>query len=282
MRLKGGKTKYYVPSQLERGILKAKDILVDTDVFSTEGLRLALELLIEGDKHNVGSLPAEIFATTFLKENPSGVTDQQLKQLWDYLEVDYESGSLDTFCNFPILKTSCGTMATLGKAKMGFQISGLPTQFFVFMDLLRDLDIALYSSESHRSHKFFKDYCPEFSGLRLLEAIVIHWNDLSTYRAFSVTEAKGMRDLVLACSGRIKQTRDAYFLEGHFDLDKFGAFPTVLRPVDARIFRPMGATPLKVTVALTKLVFPKFHSGLLKCDGDIRTAYLDLLSNLLK
>ncbi|KAG9061097.1 hypothetical protein KI688_007726 [Linnemannia hyalina] len=305
VRLKRGKTKYYVPSQHERDLLGANDILVDADVFSTDELRLALKLLIEGDKHNVGSLPAEIFATRFLKENPSGATDQQLKQLWDYLEVEYKSKPLHTFYNFPILRTSCGTMATLGKATTGFQISGLPTQFFVFMDLLRDLDITVYSSETHRSHNFFKGHCPAFSGLRLLEAIVNHWNNLSTYRAFSMTEAKGMRDLVLACSGTITQgfmfgigrlpiwttlgstntspliaACEAYFLEGHFDLDKFGAFPTVLSPVEAPIFWPMGATPLKVTVALMELVLPKFHSGVLKCDGDTRAAYLDLLLNL--
>lgn len=311
MRLKAGKKKYYVPSQHEHGLLNAKDILVDTDVFSTDELDFALDLLIEGDKYNIGLLPAEIFATTFLKENPGGVTDQQLKQLWDYLEVEYMGEALDAFYDFPILKTSYGTITTLGRAIKGFQISGLPPQttlkFYVFMDLLQYLDIAVYSSETHRSHKFFKDYCPAYSELRLLEAIATQWNDLSTYRAFSIAEAQGIRELVLACSGRIEKSlmssigrlpiwttlgstdtspliaaRDAYFLEGHFDLDKFGAFPTVLCSVDARIFKPIGATPLKVTAALTKLILPKFHSEALKCDGDIRTAYLDLLSNLFK
>lgn len=309
MQLKKGKKKYYIPSQHERGLLIARDILVDTDIFNTDELDLALDLLIEGDKHNVGLLPPEIFVATFLKENPGGVTDQHLKQLWDYLEAEYMDKSLDAFRGFSILKTSYGTITTLGKAKTGFQISGLPSQtmlkFFEFMDLLRDLDIAVYSSESHRNHKFFKDYCPEYSDLRLLEAIVSHWNNLPTYRTFSMTEAKGLRELVLTCSGRIKRSLmssigrlpiwktlgstdtspliaacDAYFLEGHFDLDKFGAFPTVLCSVDSWVFQTMGAFPLKVAVALTKLVLPMFHSGALKCDGDIRTAYLVLLSNL--
>ncbi|KAG0380324.1 hypothetical protein BGX24_009002 [Mortierella sp. AD032] len=311
IRLKYGKKKYYVPSQNERDLLGTKDILIDTDVFSTPELERALDLLIKGGKHNVGILLAENFAETFRKENPDGVTDQHQKQLWDYLEVKYTCEALDAFYDFPILKTSYGNgaIATLGKAKTGFQISGLPPQtalkFYEFMGLLRDLDITVYSSETHRSHQFFEAYCPKYSDLRLLDAIVTHWNNLSTYRAFSTTEAKGMRDLVLACSGRIEMRLmssvgrlpiwttlgstenspliaacDAYFLEGHFDLDKFEAFPTVLCSVNAVNFKPMGAAPLKVTAALTDLVLPKFHSGALKCDGGIRTAYLVLLKNL--
>ncbi|KAF9536385.1 hypothetical protein EC957_011157, partial [Mortierella hygrophila] len=308
IRLRGGRKECYVPSQHERGLLKAKDILVDTDVFSTVELDLALDHLIERDQHNVGSLPAEIFATTFLKENPGGVTDQQLKQLWDYLEVEYKYESLEAFYDFPILRTFDGTMTTLGKATTGFQIPGLPSKFFVFTDLLRDLDIVVYSSEAHRSHNFFNDYCQAYSGARLLEAIVTRWNDLSKYgphRAFSMTEAKGMRELVLDCRGTITKSfmpgigrlpiwttigstdfypliaaKGAHFQKGNINLNKFGAFPTVLSPVDNQIFKSIGATRLKVTVALTALVLPKFHDGTFSYGGKIKAAYLDLLSSL--
>ncbi|KAG9061096.1 hypothetical protein KI688_007725 [Linnemannia hyalina] len=305
MRLKRGKKECYVPSQLERSLLKAKDILVDTDVFSTVELDLALDHLIERDQHNVGSLPAEIFATRFLKENPGGVTDQQLKQLWDYLEAEYKYENLDAFYDFPILRTFHGTITTLGKATRGFQISALPSQFFVFMDLLRDLDITVYSSETHRSHKFFKDYCQAYSGLRLLEAIVTHWNDLSTNRVFSMTEAKGMRELVLDCRDTIKSSfisgigrlpiwttlgstdtsplivaKGAYFPKGNMNLNKFGAFPTVLSRVDVQTFKSIGAAKLNVPIALTQFVLPKFHDGTLNYGGEIKAAYLDLLSNL--
>ncbi|KAF9145199.1 hypothetical protein BG015_011964 [Linnemannia schmuckeri] len=298
---------YYVATEHELGLLSAKDILVDEEVFSTKELGIVLDNLIEDDKYNVRMLPEQVFASTFLKENPGGVTDKQLKQLWDYIEEEYEG--LDTFFDFPILKTSYGTMTTLGKAKTGFQISGLPYEtgqkFIVFMDLLRDLNVVVYESAAHRDHRFFEDKCPEYTDLRLLEAIVTHWEALPTHRAFSRMEAKGMRELILACRGMIKRNliptignlpiwttqgatdastliaaRGAYYLEGHFGLQRFGAFPNVLWLDDVRIFKLIGATPLRIAVAMTDFVLPKFHSGELKCEGDNRTAYLGLLLNL--
>ncbi|KAF8932212.1 hypothetical protein BGZ47_011508 [Haplosporangium gracile] len=302
-----GKAIYYVATEQERNLLSAEDILVDEDVFSNEELKKALDVLVKGEKHNVRRLPVEVFASTFLKEHPDEVTDKQLRLLWDYIEE--KCTELDPFYEFPILKTSYGTMTTLGEARTGFQISGLPHQMaqriIVFTELLRDLDIVVYERKAHRNHQFFKDKCLAYSDLRLLKVITTHWNDLRTYRSFSSMEAKGMRELILACSGTISHSlwlsvgqlpvwtaqgstdvspliaaNEAYYLEGHFGLEKLGEFPNVLHSVDARIFKPMGATPLKVTVALTNFLLPKFHNGLLKCDGEVRTAYLALLSNL--
>ncbi|KAF9140341.1 hypothetical protein BG015_001698, partial [Linnemannia schmuckeri] len=302
-----GKTIYYVATEQERNLLSAEDILVDEDVFSNEELKKALDVLVKGEKHNVGRLTVEVFASTFLKENPNGVTDKQLRLLWDYIEE--KCNELDPFYEFPILKTSYCTLTTLGKARTGFQISGLPHQtaqeFIAFAELLRDLGIVVYEAAAHRNHQFFKDKCPAHSDLRLLTAITTHWNDLRTYRAFSSMEAKGMRELILACSGTISRSlllsvghlpiwmaqgstdaspliaaSEAYYLEGHFELEKLGEFPNVLCSVDARIFKPMGAAPLKVSVALTELILPKLHSGSLRCEGEVRTAYLKLLSNL--
>ncbi|KAF8946486.1 hypothetical protein BGZ47_000428 [Haplosporangium gracile] len=298
---------YYVATEHELGLLSAKDILVDEIVFSTKELGIVLTKLIEDDKYNIRMLPEEVFASRFLEENPDGVTDKQLKQLWDYIDEEYEG--LDTFSDFPILKTSYGTMTTLGKVKTGFQISGLQYEtgqkFILFMDLLRDLDVVVYESAAHRDHEYFKNECPEYTDLRLLEAIVTHWEALPTHRAFSRMEAKGMRELVLACKGTIKQSlistigdlpiwttqgstdvspliaaRGAYYLEGHFGLHRFGAFPNVLWSDDIRIFKLIGATPLRIAVAMMDFVLPKFHSGELKCEGDNRTAYLGLLLNL--
>lgn len=300
---------YYVVTSHEFHLLRAEDNIVDVSVFSNKELRIAFERLIESDEYNIGWLPSEIFAATFLEENPGGVTDMQLKQLWDYIETYTELGTV--FDDLPILKTSYGTLTTLGKARTGFQISGLPYEagqkFIVLMDLLRDIGVLVYESAAHRDHEFFKDECPEYSDLRLLEAIVTHWNELPTLRAFSRMEAEGMRKLVLGCSSKIKQSlslsignlpiwttqgstdassliaaNGAYYLEGHFALRSFGAFPMVLcsDPDDARLFKTMGATPLRIAVAMTDFVLPKFHSGELKCEGSLRIAYLSLLSNL--
>lgn len=302
--------KYYVATGHELGLLSgAKDILVDDSVFSNKDLGDVLDRLIKDDKYNIDWLPPEVFAATFLKENPGGVSDKQFKQLWDYLYEDWRD--LEAFFDLPILKTSYGTITTLENAITGFQISGLPYEsgqkFIVLMDLLRDVGVVVYESAAHKDHEFFKDECPEYSDLRLLEAIVTHWNELPTFREFSRMEAEGMRKLVLGCSGKINQslllsignlpiwtTRDstdaspliaasgAYYLEGHFALRGFGSFPTVIcsDSDDARLFKLMGATPLRIAVAITDFVLPKFHSGELKCEGSLKTAYLSLLLNL--
>ncbi|KAH7034435.1 hypothetical protein BKA57DRAFT_476210 [Linnemannia elongata] len=309
VRLREGKKEYYVLTTHEHNLLDAEDILVGAHVFSTDELRRALNILIEGDKYNIGWLPPDTFAARFLEENPGGVTDTQLTQLWDYIAEEHQS--LETFFEFPILKTSYGTMTTLDKALTGFQISGLPYEtcqkFIVLMDLLRDIGVVVFESAAHKDHQYFKNKCPKYSDLRLLEAIVTHWNALPTLRAFSRMEAEGMRKLVLGLDGKIRVTllhsighlpiwttqgstdvspliaaSGAYYLEGHFALRGFGAFPMVIcsDSDDVQNLKLIGATPLRIAVAITDFVLLKFHSGVLKCEGSLRTAYLSLLLNL--
>ncbi|KAG0293931.1 hypothetical protein BGZ96_002045 [Linnemannia gamsii] len=300
---------YYVATEHERGLLRAEDILIDEDVFSNKELNLVLDKLIEDYMYNVEMLPDEVFASTFLKENPGSLTGKQVKQLWDYIEDDYDD--LDTFLDFPILKTAYGTMTTLKKARNGFQISGLPSQsarkFIAFMDLLQELDIPVYDSSAHRNHQFFKEKCLEYSDHRLLNVIVTRWGN-SSHPKFTRDEAAGLRELVLACSGTTDRAlilsvgelpiwktqgstdsspliaaSGAYYLEGHFDLEGLGEFSKVLCSDDVddvRIFKAMDAAPLRIAAALTDFVLPKFHSGLLKCEGYIKSTYLDLLRNL--
>ncbi|KAG9061065.1 hypothetical protein KI688_007694 [Linnemannia hyalina] len=308
-RLGSSEQMYYVATNHELGLLRATDILIDSSVFSNKELGDVLERLIIGGNYNIEELPSEIFAATFLKENPGGVTDKQFKQLWDYIAEDYEG--LQTFCDFPILKTSYGTITTLGKAKTGFQISGLPYEtgqtFIVLMDLLRDIGVVVYESAAHRDHKYFKEACPEYSNVRLLEAIVSHWNALPTPRAFSRNEAAGIRNILSNLSGKVTNTlllgignlpiwttqgstdvspliaaSGAYYLEGHFSLRGFGVLPMVLSSDNVQILKLIGATPLRIAVAITDIVLPKFHSGELLCEGAIKTTYLSLLSNLFR
>ncbi|KAF9123426.1 hypothetical protein BGW39_008978 [Mortierella sp. 14UC] len=307
MQLTGGRN-CYVATEHELRLLSAKNILVDKDFFSTKELDRALQLLVDDAKYDVNQLPESVFASTFLEENPGALTDPQIKQIWDYIEDEYVG--LWTFYNFPILKTVYGTMTKLGDVKTGFQITGLPYQtaqkFIVFMDLLRDLGIVVYESAAHRNHKYFETGCPEYSDLRLLTAIVSRWNESSTHRTLTRIEAKGMRELVMKCRDTIDQdlipgianlpiwitqgstdtssliaARGAYYLEGHFDLGCFGIFPTVVSSGDAQIFKLLGADPLRIAAAMTDFVLPMFHRGVIKCEGNIKTSYLDLLTNLL-
>jgi hypothetical protein len=302
-----GNTMYYVATKHERDLLIAKDILVDEDIFSTKDLVLVLDALIEGYMYNVGRLPVDVFASTFLKEDPGALTDKQVEQLWDYLEEGHNT--LDAFLDFPILKTTYGTVETLKKAKAGLLISGLPSQMarklFVFKDLLLDLGIVVFESAAHRNHQYFEKECGEISDHRLLEAIATHPDRPSTRPEFTREEAAGLRELVLACGTPIDQTlmltvgdlpiwttqgsidsspliaaHGAYYLEGHFELNGLGEFPKVLCLGDVEIFKAMGAIPLKIAVTLTDFVLPKFHRRLIKYEGDTKHAYLNLLQNL--
>ncbi|KAF9537110.1 hypothetical protein EC957_008859 [Mortierella hygrophila] len=300
---------YYVATKHELGLLRAKDILVDSSVFSNVELRDVLKRLIIDDNYNIVHLPPGIFAATFLKENPSGVTDRQFEQLWDYFAEEYVG--LQAFCDFPILKTSYGTKTTLSKAKTGFQISGLSYEtgqmFVVLMDLLRDIGVVVYESAAHMEHKYFKEVCPKYSGVRLLMAIVSHWNALPTPRAFSRNEATGIRNILWSLGGNITDSSllgigklpiwttqgstyaspliaacGAYYLEGHFSLRGFGVLPKVLSSDNVQILKMIGATPLRIAAAITEIVLPKLHSGELLCEGALKTAYLSLLSNLFR
>ncbi|KAG0213553.1 hypothetical protein BGX33_002837 [Mortierella sp. NVP41] len=304
---------YYIASRHERELLAGKkdDMLVDDDVYSSKELQRALQLLLQDKIYGIQLLPEALFSCWFFKENPPNrITDAQREKLWDYLEEEYNG--LEHFSHFPILRTSFGTWTTLDKAQTGMQISDLPSDTITrrrieaCLDLLHDLGVVVFDAAENRNHVYFRHHCPQYSDSLLITTVQAYWQpQSSTFRKFTDKEAEAMREMIIGrkrlgdrgpawalgkmpiwcphgpAGTPLTRARGSLYLDGSFSLENLGSFPNVIQDSNSRLLKEMGAKPLKIAVAMTDHVLPKFHSGAVKCEGVTKAAYLCLLANLM-
>ncbi|KAF9082980.1 hypothetical protein BGX23_011899 [Mortierella sp. AD031] len=297
---------YYIATPDVRDLIGGLNQLVDMDVLDSMLLKRITRALVKSPSYGIEDLRLGVIASTFLAENPDGVSDDKWARMWEYL------GKFDDLTpahELPILKTTHGSMVNLARASGGLQISRaslLVDTIRILTEFFRRIGVAIFDASQHRNHVYFENLQVHYTNHRALELIAKNWPVYAASVTISTDEATHLRTVILRAQDECNRSvldrlgdlpiwktygaqgsplvaaKQAIYMKDHTSLDYLGVHPTILRDVqNVSLFKKMGATMVQAASLLQDYILPKFESQELRPIGNTKSAYLGLFRSII-
>ncbi|KAF9904120.1 hypothetical protein EC991_002997 [Linnemannia zychae] len=296
---------YYIATPEARGLIEGKGQLFDADVFDSMRLRKAKDSLLKSPLYGVEELPLAVFGAIFLSENIGEILEAKRERVWEYLD---KYDDLTPVQNLPIVKTTSGSLVTLGKASGGLDISVGDIKekpLRVMTELFRRLGVAIFDAAKHCNHKHFRNLQVGYSDRRVLELVAKHWPLVASSVVISPDEAQFLRSLISSPvrgylhsllpslgdlpiwstwgphGAPLRVARGSLYMMDHDNLEHLGNHYNILRKVERVTFDRLGAIQIQAAIFLRDHVMPRFTSNELRCVGHTKGAYLSLCRSII-
>ncbi|KAG0364102.1 hypothetical protein BGZ54_007843 [Gamsiella multidivaricata] len=269
-----------------------------------------LRRLTKDTNLGIKEMSPDVFAGIICAENPNRIHNDLRGKLWRLLSGHK---NLTPFANLPILKTINGSMVRLGEGATGLELSRIPFQFKRQVDklacLIQDLGFVVFDADDNGRHPYLMSAGVELDARLILKVIASKCSGFPSSRTISKVEAEVLRELIMDAGDELNDSARAlgvlriwkswehtsnnqdlplipaqgsYFVEGNYSLRNLGRFPDVICSEYCKFFITVGAIPLNAVSAAQNRVIPAILNGSLRCVKETKTAYIDMLSAIVR